>query len=370
MSRVRVCVLLASITTCALGSIEPSPVHAALPNRTTLTIDCSIGEPGEDDHGLAAGETLTVTAVNCIGAKLKDEDNTGNAITIEPSPTTLDSSGYNIPTSPFQFTVFENADIDFDVDPTGANVDIDLDVFSSYAGPETIPSGDLLATASLTLSGDLREFTVTFDDGAYENTDEILLGGVTGCEITIGSHVFTELQIEVSTSGTYTFRKIWIDPIEEDLFWGVPTPQLGDSFLALYSGFDSSQPEANLIACNDDINELPSIWGPAQSFKEDKVAGSESMADVSILSASGYLLDDQFPWMVVPSLAPGRYSLVVTGFSPKPASEWTGTETIAYELWGPRGGLRVAEESMPEIVDDDYLEHLLGESTEQLPSTR
>lgn len=336
---------------------------AALPTRTTLTIDCDLGEPGEDDHGLGQGETLTVTLVDCIGAGIADVDNTTNAKT-DGGATTLTSTSYTITTSPFVFTVFENADIEISK-PSYSR--IDLDVFTSL--PTDPSTGVLLETSSVTFTGSPLEMDIPIpaDSTWIDPSGDILLGGNPACDVRQGKHVYTELSFTILTAGTYTFRKIWIDPIEEDLYWGVPAPQLGDSFLAVYSGFNPTSPFSNVVDCNDDIDEIPSLWNPALALRD-----ARAMADVDLQSASGFLLDNQFPWLEV-TLSPGVYSLIVMGYDVTPASEWSGTETITYELWGPEGGLTL--DAPPPWNGDNFTDYVppkvtTEETPELLPSTR
>ncbi len=351
-----------------VATVIPSSVSAALPDRTSLTIDCDTGELNEDDHALATGETLTVTLVNCTTWVLKDVDSTLRTKT-NSGATTVTSTGVSITGSPFVFTVLENSDVqietdDFVIDDPETEADegvgekIDLDV--SVGFPLDPSSGELLVTDSVTFSGDLDEFTVLSEYGTDAGSPgAIYLNGIEECKIITGQHIYKELRIDVLEAGTYTFRKIWNDPIHEDIFWGVPQPQLRDSFLALYNGFDPIDPTVNLVTCNDDVDDVSSVWSQAESFR-----ASRSMTDALIETSSGFIIDNQFPWISA-VLQPGSYSLILTNYRPL-AVAWTGTETIAYEMWGPRGGIR--NRGLRIDVDESLLDRY-EEIAEQLPDT-
>lgn len=356
--------VVSAVVTAAVLAL-PAGVQAALPDRTALTFDCSLGEDAEgddEDHGIAPGETLIVTFINCHtgdGYELIDDSGKGNAETVVGS-VGLTSTPITVTTTPFQVRITGVAEIS--IAPVGALEDsIDLSVFVGFDADD--PAGSLLQTSTVTFTSPLAELEIPDTPVNPDDEDEVLLGGIPNCDVEPGLHIYREIEITITKSGTYTFRKIWVDPISKDLFWGVASPELGDSFLALYQGFDPSDPMDNIVACNDDVDEL-AIWEGAGDF-EDESGG----ADDAIITTSGFLIDDQFPWLTE-NLEPGTYSLIIMGYGETPASEWSGTETIAYEFWGPEDGIGSGSTRPSISITDGYLDHLRArDEVTALPDT-
>lgn len=366
---VRMC--LTSAVGVASALAFPMVVQAALPDRTVLTVDCSLesdAEGDDEDHGIGPDETLTVTFVNCfdeiepwqVVVKFGDLNVETSGRAGGDEPIVLDEP-ISIGNPAFQLEVSGVAEIELIY---GGIKYIDLDVYESYAAPD--PSGNLLQTSTVTFANPLLDLQIPAGVNVNPgDSDEVLLGEIADCDIEPGDHVFREIEITIVTAGVYTFRKIAIDPIEEDLFWGVVTPLMGDSFLALYQGFDPASVHSNLVACNDDVDDLE-IWGPVDDFKDS--SGGDAAA---IITSSGFLIDNAFPWMTV-NLEPGTYTLVMMRYYPLSANEWAGTETITYEMWGPAGGISGGGDgggggSGPR-VGSDYLDYMRSRE-DLLPNT-
>ncbi|TDK27162.1 autotransporter domain-containing protein [Luteimonas aestuarii] len=86
-------------------------------------------------------------------------------------------------------------------------------------------------------------FTDTITASQTFNVASSPLGGIAGCNLIVGTHVYGSRVITVSTSRTYTMRVT------------ASTGLGNDPFLAVYEGsFNPASPTTNLRACNDDAN--------------------------------------------------------------------------------------------------------------------
>lgn len=327
--------ILALVLTLTLGSA--SSAHAT-GSRTLISIDCLVGETNNDDHALVPGDILTVTVVNCQGWTIEDLDHasTGNT-DISGGSFVVSTNGLHV------FLVMGSADIDFDppVDGNGDTIgsvgDIDLDVYLAYQA--TIPPGSLVDTRTFTMTRDEQDFEIgaVADYGDYYD-----LGGNPDCELELGSHTYVTQSFAATTSGDYTFRNISVSPADEDVVWGAPQYPNQDIFLALYTSFDPDDPEANLVACNDDRpEEFENAWYRYASN-----------------GLTTYVFDWQAPEMTV-ALPSGTYDLVVTTWASIEDTEWFNGE---YPLWGyyegetwdwDSGGTRIDMTALMEIWRDE-----------------
>lgn len=328
-----------------------SPAFAVDYDRLNITLDCTVGETGEDDHVIKPGEVLTVTFVNCDGLTIADQDDTGNATM--PDNTVLDSTDTQLVSgNSFAITVVGEADLEVDESE-------DVDVY--VAGTIDDPTSTLLATeeVSLELSAPetmLREEMIG-DTVADDGSGHIYIDGDESCMLEPGLHVYTTLEFQVTVAGTYDFRGVAVSPIDEDLNWGVDKYPSSDPFVALYGTFNPALPETDLVGCNDDqdvsgITEIDDAWN-----------GYEGM-----VTESGVLVEDQWPWFRT-TLEPGNYTLVYLPFSTmgstdfnlgqfaatspynptfNPELVWEPTaQKVTYEMWGPEGGITFGDELAP-----------------------
>lgn len=331
------------VTTLFAISLMHSAHAQEVPSRETLTIDCNIGEGVPvvgDDHALMPDETLTVTLLNCDGWNVEDNDANDVMQLGGVATNDADVSGDNV-----LLVVSGEADIDFDppdgwvvpetfIDPPdpGNDADIDLDVY--VATPATDPSGSLVLELELVFPvSDLPQFTV--GSTTSNEDDDYFLGGDSDCNMENGHHVYQQFAIGITEAGDYSFLVPWVTPVDEDLYWGAPYYPSQDFFLGLYSSFNKNDPNANLLACNDDRE-----GGYYLSF------GSGD---------SALIMDDQQPWMNV-NLDPGTYTLVLTTYRSVSTeshnigyfsstsdyadgaygANWTPTAMSAFfKLWGP-----------------------------------
>lgn len=342
---------LGSVATVALLPITlAAPAYAVPYDRLNISVDCVIGETGEDDHVIAPGDVLTVTFTNCNGSSIADGGSTGNATM--PDSTVIDSSGtQTISSNSFVVTVDGAADLV--VDGSAPDVDVYL------SGTIDDPNSTLLETEEimleLTASETMIREEMIGDPVADDGSGDIYMGGNSECQVEPGLHVYETLDFQVSESGEYDFRAIAVSPIDEDLNWGVDKYPSSDPFLAVYEGFDPNDPEDNIVGCNDDgddtgIAAIDNEWDDGAGYTFEALA-----------TESDVLLDDQWPWFRA-VLEPGSYSLVYMPFSTMGTDDFalgqfgaTSSSTITwdpiensvtFEMWGPAGAITLGSEPL------------------------
>lgn len=345
----------------ALGIAAIIPVTLATPafavdyDRLNLVIDCDLGELNEDDHIIREDETLTINFIDCSGVPIMDDNNDG---------INVDYTGWAVyngtPLDDSNTVTF--ADDDEIVTVSGGPADLEIDISDSVINNFDVdvyvplevdaPDSTLLATETLTLELGgpdtmIREEMIGDPDG--DNGDgRIWLGGNETCDMEPGPHIYTTHSFSVEVAGTYDFRSVLVDPIDEDLNWGAPQYPSSDPFLVVYEDFDVNDFEAGVIGCNDDLSEtgfadLDAFW-----TEVDDVTKYDAL-----LTETGYLLDRQSSWFRT-DLEPGDYTLVYMPFSAMGADDFavgefddTSTsddtwepvaQSVTYEIWGPEGG--------------------------------
>lgn len=350
--------LLTKIGSIAVVGLLPitlaAPAYAVAYDRLNITVDCVLGETGEDDHLIAPGDVLSVTFTNCDGLDIEDEDDTGNATL--PDNTVVDDSGtQTVSGNSFVVTVVGAADLE---------VDGDEDVDVSVAGTSDNPNSTLLETEEVTLGLSASETMIReamIGDPVGEDGDgNVLMGGDPNCQVEPGLHVYETLEFRVTENGEYDFRAVAVSPIDEDLNWGTDKYPSSDPFLALYSGFDPSDPEVNIVGCNDDSDDT------GIAAIDDVWLGSGDSYD-ALVTESGDMIDDQWPWFRT-VLEPGSYTLVYMPYSTmgtddfalgqfgptsshnptdNPELRWDPIEqVVTYEIWGPEGGITLGSEEL------------------------
>jgi hypothetical protein len=329
---------LALLAVSALPLIAVAPASAAIP-RNAFTFDCDLGNAGEEDHALAPGESVTITLLNCDDPawEISDSYGTGNATL---GATEITATPLAITTDPATIVVDEFAWLDFE-DTNSITEDIIINLATVTADP----AGELLATTSATLTSD-PEFFTTPDDAAILDEDA-LIGGIVQCDVEVGSHPYATVDLTITEAGTYTFRLVDTDPVEEDMYFGIGSDfsPVGDNFLALYSEFDPTDIDSGVIGCNDDADDAGAVAGDLWAIART-AADLRGQNDANIHTTTGYMLDDQFAWFTA-TLQPGQYTMVGTLYEEYSESEWLTnlddaevTEaSMTYEMWGPEGGL-------------------------------
>jgi hypothetical protein len=327
---------IALLAISALPLISVAPASAVI-DRDAFTFDCNVGTIGETDHALAAGETVTITLLNCddSGFEISDTWATGNA---RLGSVIITATPIAIVTDPATIVVDEFSQL-FLNDP-GI---IDEYFYVNLADDSEDPAGDLLATTSTTLTSTSDFFTTPEDAEIFDG--DALIGGIAYCDVEVGSRPYSTVDVTITEPGTYAFRVVDTDPVEEDLYFGIEESPVGDSFLAIYTTFDPEDIDSGVVGCNDDGDDegaaAAEMWEIAHT-----AADSRGQGDENLLTSTGFILDDQFPWFAA-TLQPGQYTLVGTLYSAYTESEWLETldsagvteASMTYEMWGPEGGL-------------------------------
>lgn len=297
------------------GTVAAAPV-AASAATTSYTVDCETLVIDEVEFPVVPGDTVTL--------ELTGFDSYYDFV--NDSTESVDESGDTLVLS-------SGADIVLYSDSGPCVDDFYASVFD--AAPETVPGGSLLFTADITIPLGAPEITVTEDvDGEH------LLGGKEDCDLSTevhGIHVFGTLDITVTNAGTYTFRGMRSTPAGDYVPINAFDP-MGDPMLAVYSSFDPANPDANVVGCNDDLNDV----------------GAENDAEYL---TDGTIIDGHQPWFSAP-LAPGSYTLVLMtwedlssedfaeGYAPYSEEEFVvGPKSTTFQLWGPTGGLTLGHDA-------------------------
>ncbi len=342
--------VVAALVAALLPITLATPAFAVDYDRLNITVDCDLGEIGEDDHVLAPGEVLTVTFANCSGFTIEDEDNTGNA-TMPDNTVIVSGNTQTISSNNFVVTVDGEADLEVDDDEP------DVDVY--VAEPVDDPTSTLLATEEVTLSLSAPETMIREamigDPFGDDGDGDVYLDGKEECQVEPGLHVYETLEFTVTRAGTYDFRAVAVSPIDEDLNWGVDKYPSSDPFLAVYETFNPALPETGLVGCNDDgddtgVNSIDNAWSGADG----------------LVTESGDILDEQWPWFRT-TLEKGNYTLVYMPFSTVGTEDfaagrfgdtsWSNVtwdpiaQTVTYEMWGPAGGIDVGGGPAPDAPE-------------------
>ncbi len=330
--------MIALLAVSALPLVAVAPASAAIP-RNAFTFDCNEGNPGEEDHALAPGESVTITLLNC-NESVFDITALDAPFNARLGSVVINATPITIVTDPATIIVDEFANLYLN-GPEGNETFIYINLATVTADP----AGELLATTSATLTSD-PDFFTTPDDAVILN-DDALIGGIVECAVEVGSHPYSTVDLTITEAGTYTFRVVDTDPVEEDMYFGIDNDfsPVGDNFLALYTDFDSADIDANVVGCNDDADDAGAVAGDLWATA-NAAGNSRNQGDSNILTSTGYILDDEFAWFTA-TLQPGQYTMVGTLYSEYSESEWLTnlddaevTEaSMTYEMWGPEGGL-------------------------------
>jgi hypothetical protein len=331
---------IALLAVSALPLIAVAPASAAIP-RNAFTFDCDLGNDGEDDHALAPGESVTITLLNCDDNfwEISDAGATGNATL---GSVVITATPIAIATDPATIVVDDFAQLELE-DPDAVITEL---IYINLATVTADPAGEYLVTTSTTLTSD-PDFFTTPDDAEILD-DDALIGGIADCDVQVGSHPYSTVDLTITEAGTYTFRVVDTDPVEEDMYFGIDSDfsPVGDNFLALYTEFDSADIDSNVVGCNDDgDDEKGSVAGNLWA-NVSTAASARNQNDGNIYTSTGYMLDNQFAWFTV-TLQPGQYTMVGTLYDEYTESDWLArlddaevTEaSMTYEMWGPEGGL-------------------------------
>jgi hypothetical protein len=320
-----------------------SPAFALAIDRYTIEVDCNATLPdgAEEDHNIADGDLLTITFLNCANLDIWDNNNTGNAFL--PGGAIIDDSETQLISSN-NFVVTVDGETQLEIDTTSIGIDTDWDIDVNMAYDVGNPNSTLLATETLTMPLGVSDMMVR--ESAIGGPD-VLLGENGQCDVEPGEHVYSALDFTVLAGGEFDFRAVNVSPMDEDMYWQVEEYPNSDPFMVLYEGFNPDNPDAGVVGCSDNSDdssgsaEIAAYWGPA---------------DDSLLTGTGYITDDQWPWYRT-TLEPGNYSLVImtpetistedfdagqNGATSGNDDTWDPiAQSTTYEMWGPAGGLRL-----------------------------
>lgn len=337
--RTRETVVVAVAAVAALGGVSSTgltPVKAAMPTGTGVaptavvsrTVDCTTPVTISRVYvWVELSDTVEVTFSNCTyGWQVRDSS--GSVLR-----SGTDTSGIQT-LQPLQYIRFANS--------SGGNL---LRVYANPVYPETVPSGTRQLVADITIPVDALQMNI----GPETPTGDLFhnLGGLATCKLALDTyggavyynhHVYAVLPITVTKAGTYTFRGVSTTPVSSYLDSSAPYNPIRDPFLALYRGFDPSQPDAGIVGCNDDLNDL---YGYADTLMGERLP-------------DGSIMDGHQPYFVA-QLQPGDYELVLTTFSPISSLDWVGQNfgpvSTKFEMWGPSDSL--CERGDSACVGDD-----------------
>ncbi|MFM2412711.1 MAG: hypothetical protein RLZZ587_1044 [Actinomycetota bacterium] len=302
----------------AVGSLLAFPV-AANAAALSVTIDCSVNE--DVDIFMRSGDTLTITTVNCdLGiTDYEIDDSSLYSLDLETVTSDLTGGSTLVVSSPDEPGVGINDWIGFE-SAEDYYIDVDIDLYPDVADP----SGVLITTGDATIDGsnpavlDFSEIDMPYDFDP-EMGEHFVGGNTDECDVVAGMHEYGILEFHVTEAGEYTFRIVDVNPADPDVDDSASTSYpTDDPYLALYSDFDSNNPDDNVVGCNDDRD--------FRSYNSDDV-----------------LLDRQWSEFAT-DLEPGNYTLVYTSWGTFDdwADETEGLDqTVTFEFWGPEGGLEL-----------------------------
>lgn len=291
---------------------------AIVPITTSLSIDCD-DLPAEEVYWVDSSSTAAVSLSNCDLYEVYDED--FNVIDSGPGL----SANLNLNKVGLALIEEGPGEVWFgDFNP---------------AYPENVPGGELLTTRIFDLPVDSPVMDVGGDNSGGDG--DHWLGGIDTCALQAGDpgepspHVYSTIDIEVLTAGTYTFRGIESTPPGSYVSSLTEWNELEDPFLALYSSFNPASPDDGIVGCNDDLNDL---------FGYDD-------AEMGELLSGGVLMEGHQPYFTT-ELQPGTYTLALTTYFTLTSDEWSeqGPGDVTFEMWGPVCGLDISDDPACNVV--------------------
>ena len=317
---------IALFAAAAIPLVAIAPASATSPDLSLFTYDCVTTDANPYPYEIPLYEnSVSVTFANCPGDyTLGDPADTGYASTLAGP---IGSDGLRAIGT---VTVVDAVVVDV-FDASGANL-----VSLSFIDPFLMsdPSGVQLADSFQDLDSDAP----VADWGTRRqiaNGNEISIGGIDGCEINPGEHVYATQSLTVSIAGDYTFRVTGIDPVSGyfDALADVTASELDDPMLALYSTFNTLDPTSSIVGCNDDLNDL--------------AFGGHDYDDNDFnVTAQGDFVEGHKSYFTT-TLDPGDYMLVFTTWDDISGEEWAAETpnggTVYFDLWGPAGGLDLTD---------------------------
>lgn len=283
-----------------------------------VSVDCTTNAQEEHWRYVANADTVTYTVTNCTDVETFDNDwNSQSSATLTGS-TFVGTPGHN-------YEFYNSSD--------RGGTWYDSRLLPSVA--EHTPSGSLLLTKEITIGTSPSQMDV----GAPNNPDndyEHNLAGIAQCGLQADlsqQHVYSKVTITIKKAGTYTFRGTVSNPASGYLSSDEDHSPLSDPMLALYKNFDPTHPDANVVGCEDDLNDLFDYTN--NDFAEEL--------------PNGVLMEGHQPYFSV-HLQPGVYNLLLLTWDSMSADNWAagdngnftftpGAESTTIQMWGPTGGL-------------------------------
>lgn len=281
--------LLTGVFICSSAAIVTIPAHAV--ESYSYTIDCLDSVATAQSRVIQPGSIVTLVVNNCDTVQRMGP---GMHTWTPLSPTDVVQGSWTAHET-FTAVIGEEGTEEGLLFSQLADPSLTQTYFALVAGPLVPnPEGELLGTESITIAPNA-------------GTMNISTQGLTGsdgsvCAMQDGAHSFGTTIIDVTQSGTYTFRVTAV-------MQGTSDPVIG-----IYSAFDPTQPAANLIACNDDARRSGYLESNPQTY-----------------------VNNLFSEIIV-ELQPGTYILMGTTFDPNdPNTGWTFTtdQSTSVEMWGP-----------------------------------
>jgi hypothetical protein len=301
----------------SLVAAAPASAEVWTPDLTTFTFDCN-NDLYEDWDLPLYNSSVTLEFDNC-SATIVDFDLTGNASTVEGTLTD------NTPLSANTVTVTGEVVITLLAEDNTAWGTVEF--IEPWELPD--PNGAQVATG-------YKDFSATPLAGTWgspaevSDGSEIQIGGIDGCDILPGEHVYETQTFVVSSAGEYTFRVTGVDPYPYYLNrLGGADYELKDPMVALYSAFSVSDPSEGIVGCNDDLNDLV-------------LDGHDYEDNDFNISEQGDFIEGHYSYFSA-TLEPGEYTLVFTTWDDVSADDWAAGDPnsgrIYFDAWGPSNGL-------------------------------
>jgi hypothetical protein len=278
---------------------------ASMAATTTINFDC-VNPLYAKDYYVIPGNDVTIVSETCDYME-KNGVNVGSSVTIESSELSTET---RVQVSFFYEEFSDNSFYFYLADP-------DVTVLTPL---------ELARTETMTIPATGPSW---FSVGREEDVGEEAhaLDGNDDCELMSGDHPYTQISLDIASSGDFTFRVSGTSPRTEQnvqaleldsLAYGIDNTPIADPFLAVYTSFDPENPDDNVVGCNDDR--------PNYAYLNSGIVFSE--------------LWPQFD----ASLEPGTYTLVMTTYEDAVSADWTTwsnstAQTASMELWGTAGAI-------------------------------
>jgi hypothetical protein len=304
---------IAAAALVAFAAMLVSPV-AANAATTTYNLDCDAANSGNNIWYAQTGDTVTLNLTNCT-AFVTDP--------FGPSPVATPVTGSWVGNPGDQGLM------------QGTNTQGVFIGIGEIKAQHT-PAGTLLASKDITIGANPKELVVGPSSDPNDPEEDHFLAGKEECGVAIGDskkHVYATLPIKITKAGTYTFRGTGSTP-QGSYYSGGAYHPLEDSFLAVYKDFDPKKSDANVVGCNDDLND---------QFDYDNDVFMEDLGN-------GVTMEGHQPYFTA-NMKPGYYTLVLMTWESISAAHWkagvnggntsfaAGPASTHFELWGPTGGL-------------------------------